>query len=106
MLILTRTKYGPRAYYVHWYGGYRWDTCGSTHPCSEHCEKREKIIKLNCNELREVKGNLWYLQLGEVVDWEVVLGAVVAKIVGARCPEISKLALSISALEPVELHVH
>ena len=30
MLILTRTKYGPRAYYVHWYCGYRWDTCGST----------------------------------------------------------------------------
>ena len=32
MLILTRTKYGPRAYYVHWYCGYRWDTCGSTSP--------------------------------------------------------------------------
>ena len=24
MLILTRTKYGSRAYYVHWYCGYRW----------------------------------------------------------------------------------
>ena len=30
ILILTHTKNGPQAYYVHWYGGYRWDTCGST----------------------------------------------------------------------------
>ena len=35
----------------------------------------------------------------------MVIGAVVAKIVGARCPEVSELALSISASELVELHV-
>ena len=104
MLILNRTKYGPQAYYVHWYYGYRWDTCGSTHPCSENCEKKEK--KLKCNEPRAVKGNLSDLPLVEVVDWGMVLGAVVAKIVGSRCPEVSELDLSISASEPVELHVH
>ena len=36
----------------------------------------------------------------------MVLGAVVANIVGALCPEVSELALSISALDPVELHVY
>ena len=61
--------------------------------------------KLKCNEPREVKGNLSDLPLGEVVDWGGVLGAVVAKIVGARCPEVPELALSISATEPVKLHV-
>ena len=30
MLILTHMNYGPRAYYVHWYCGYSWDTCRST----------------------------------------------------------------------------
>ena len=105
MLIPTQTKYGPQAYYVHWYCGYRWDTCGSTHPCSEHCEQKERI-KIKCNEPRAVKGNLSDLTLREVVDWGMVLGDVVAKIVGARCPEVSELALRISGLEPVELHVH
>ena len=67
---------------------------------------KEKKIKLNCNEPRAVKGNLLDLPLGEVVDWGIVLGDVVAKIVRARCPEVSELALSISASDPVELHVH
>ena len=40
VLTLTRTKYGPCAY-VHWYCGHRWDTYGSTHPSSEHCEQKE-----------------------------------------------------------------
>ena len=105
MLILTCTKYGPRSYYVHWYFGYRWDTCGSTHPCSEHCEQREEK-KLKWNEPRAVKGNLSDIPLVEVVDWGMVLGAVVAEIVEARCPEVSELALSISASDPLELHVH
>ena len=105
MLILTRTKYGPRAYYFHWYCGYRWDTCGSKHPCSDYCDQKEKR-KLKSNEPRAVKGNLSDLPLGEVVDWGVVLGAVVAKIVGAMCPEVPELALSISATEPLKLHVH
>ena len=81
ILILTWTKYGPRVYYVHWNCGYRWDACGSTHPCSEHCEQKDKI-KLKYNESRAVKGNLSYLPLGEVVDRGMVLGALVAKIVG------------------------
>ena len=105
MLILTCMKYGPRAYYVHWCCGYRWDTCVSTHPCSEHCEQKEKR-KLKYNEPRAVKGNLSDIPLGEVVYWGVFLGAVVTNIVGARCPEVSELALSISTSEPVELHVH
>ena len=46
------------------------------------------------------------LPLGEVVDWGMVLGAVVAKIVGARCPEVPELALRISETEPVKLHAH
>ena len=46
------------------------------------------------------------LPLGEVVDWGVVLGAVFAKVVGARCLEVPELALSISATEPVKLHIH
>ena len=106
MLILTRTKYGPQAYYAHWYCGHRWDTCVSTHPCSEHCEKKEKKIKLKWNEPRAVKGNLSDLPLGEVVDWGMVIVAVFAKIVGVRCPEVPELALSISATDPVKLHVH
>ena len=44
------------------------------------------------------------LPLGEVVDWG--MGAVVAKIVGARCLEVPELTLSISETEPVKLHVH
>ena len=105
MLILTRTKYGPRAYFVHWYCGYRWDTCVSTHPCIEHCEQKEKI-KLKWNEPRAVKENLLDLPLGVVVYWGMVLGAVVTNIVRARCPEVPELALSISVSEPVKLHVH
>ena len=46
------------------------------------------------------------IPLGEVVYWWMVLGAVVAKIVGDRCSEVSELALSVSALDPVKLHVH
>ena len=67
---------------------------------------KEKKIKLNCNELRSVKGNLSNLPLGEVVDCGMVLGAVVAKIVGTRRQEVSEPTLSISASEPVELHIH
>ena len=61
--------------------------------------------KLNCNEPKAVKGNQSDLLLGEVVDWGMVLVAVVAKIVGARCPEVFELALSISSSEPVKLYV-
>ena len=59
---------------------------------------KEKEKKLNCNEPRAVKGNMSDLPLGDVVDWGMVPGAVVAKIVGASCPEVSELALSISAI--------
>ena len=44
--------------------------------------------------------------LGEVVDWGMVLGAVVAQVVGARFPDVPELALSISATDPVKPHVH
>ena len=57
----------------------------------------ESKINLNCNQLRAVNCNLSGLLLGEVVDWGMVLGAVVSQVIGARCPEIPELALSISA---------
>ena len=44
--------------------------------------------------------------LGEVVDWGMVLGSVVAQVVGARFPDVPELALSISASDPVKLHFH
>ena len=43
---------------------------------------KNKKIKLKCNESRSVKGNLSVFWLVEVVDWGVVIVAVVAKIVG------------------------
>ena len=76
------------------------------HTLAVRIVSEEKKLKLNSNEPRAVKGYLSDIPLGEVVDWGMVLGAVVAKTVGARRPEVSELALSISALEPVELHVH
>ena len=62
--------------------------------------------KLYCNQSRTVKCNLFDLLLGEIVDWGMVLGAVVAQVVGDRCPEVPELALIISATHPVKLHVH
>ena len=76
MLTLTRTKYGPQVY-IHWYCGHRWDTCGATNPCSEHCDEKEKF-ELKCNQSRAVQCNLSDIPLGEAVDWGMVLGAVVA----------------------------
>ena len=63
-------------------------------------------MKLKCNQPRSVKGNLTDFPLGEVVDWGMVLGAVVAKVVRARCTEVPELDLSISATEPVRLYAH
>ena len=68
--------------------------------------KRRRKTKLKCNQPKAVKGNLSDLPLGEVVDWDMVLGATVAKVVRERWPEVPELALSISAMEPVKLHVH
>ena len=65
-----------------------------------------KTNYLNCNQLRGVKCNLSDLPLGEVVDWGMLLGAVVAQVVRSRCPEVPELALIISATQPVKLHVH
>ena len=63
-------------------------------------------MKLKCNQSKAVKGNLSDLTLKEVVDWGMVLGAVVFKVVEARCPEVSELALSISATDTMKLYVH
>ena len=53
-----------------------------------------------------VKDNLSDLPLREVVDWGMVLSAIVAKVVGARCLEVPELSLSISETGAVKLHVH
>ena len=50
--------------------------------------------------------NLTDIPLGEVIYWRMVFGAVVSEVVGACCPVVLKLALQVSALYPVELHVH
>ena len=63
-------------------------------------------LKINCNQSTAVKCNLSDLLLGEVVDWGMVLGDVVAQVVRARCPEVPELALSISTKHPAKLHVH
>ena len=76
------------------------------HTLAVRIVSKKKKLKLKCNQSRAVKGNLSDLPLGEVVDWGMVLCAVVAKVVGARCPEVPELALSISTTEPVKLHVH
>ena len=41
-----------------------------------------------------------------VVNWRVILGAVVGEVELAGSPEEPELALGLSAAEPVEVHVH
>ena len=50
--------------------------------------------------------NLTDIPLGDVIYWRMVFGAVVSEVVGAWCPVVSKFALRVSALYPVELCVH
>ena len=66
---------------------------------------KKKLKQLNCNQSWAVKCNLTDLFLGKVVDCRVVLYAVVVEVVGARIPEVDKLAMRVSALKPVELYV-
>ena len=52
-----------------------------------------------------VKCNLTDILLREVVDWRVVICAVVDEVVRASIPEVAKLAFRVSAPKPFEFHV-
>ena len=45
--------------------------------------------------------NLTGLPLGKVIYWRMFFGAVVSEVVGAWFPVVAKLALRVSASEPV-----
>ena len=61
---------------------------------------------MNLNQKRSVESYLSDLSLREVVNWGVILGAVVSKIERSWGPEVPELTLRVSAAKPVELHVH
>ena len=48
--------------------------------------------------------NLIDIPLGEVIYGRMVLGALVSKVFVSLCSEVAKLALWVSALQPVKLH--
>ena len=60
---------------------------------------------MNFNQPWAVKRNLSDFFLREVIYWRVFLGAVVSMIWSSWIPEVSELALGVSAAKPVELHV-
>ena len=61
---------------------------------------------MNLNQTRSAERYLSDLSLREVVNWEVILGAVVSKIERYWGPEVPELTLRVSAVKPVELHVY
>ena len=61
---------------------------------------------MNLKQTRVAERYLSDLLLREVVNWGVILGAVVSKIESSWGPEVPELILRVSAAKPVELHVH
>ena len=61
---------------------------------------------MNLNQTRAAERYLSDFSLREVVNWGVILGAVVSKIESSWVPEVPELTLRVSAAKPVELHVH
>ena len=61
---------------------------------------------MNLKQTRAAERYLSDLSLREVVNWGVILGAVVSKIESSWGPEVPELTLRVSSEKPVELHVH
>ena len=61
---------------------------------------------MNLKQTRAGERFLSDLSLREVVNWGVILGAVVSKIESSWGAEVPELILRVSAAKPVELYVH